>query len=214
MQKLSLIAVALGLFGADAFQLPQPAFRSQRQSSRYASPAMIEFDTSTIVGLGAAFVGIGGGVGLIAFTENAGKRNEAKSNAQPCVECKGEKVLPCTLCKGSGVDPFASLVAGVKEMVDGDEGPKGNRILVDDWDEGQKEVEMYAEILGQYPVKATESVCMTCTGKGVVVCDNAGATEDVAAMSKDELVAALTTARQDSAKLNICGNLVALPLNS
>ena len=142
--------------------------RSQSHSSRRGAVQMI--DSEMIVGVGVLAVSIGGGVGLIAFTENAGKRDA--DNAQLCVECKGEKVLPCTLCKGSGVDPFASLVAGVKEMVDGDEGPKGNRILVDDWDEGQKEVEMYAEILGQYPVKATESVCMTCTGKGVVVCDN------------------------------------------
>ena len=31
---------------------------------------------------------------------------------------------------------------------------------------------MYADILAQFPVKATESVCLTCAGRGVVVCDN------------------------------------------
>jgi hypothetical protein len=45
-------------------------------------------------------------------------------------------------------------------------------------------------------------VCLAAFLVGVVVCDNAGATEDVAAMSKDELVAALTNARQESTKLN------------
>jgi len=45
-------------------------------------------------------------------------------------------------------------------------------------------------------------VCVAAFLVGVVVCDNAGATEDVAAMSKDELMAALTNARQESTKLN------------
>lgn len=172
MQKLSLIAVALGLFGADAFQLPQPAFRSQRQSSRYASPAMIEFDTSTIVGLGAAFVGIGGGVGLIAFTENAGKRNEAKSNAQPCVECKGEQVVQCPVCKGTGQDQFAQYVEAVQKEVGEEAATTTATVTVDDWDSGPKEVVMFKEILDRYPIKATTNVCINCDGRGVVICQN------------------------------------------
>lgn len=37
----------------------------------------MDIDMSTVIGVGAAFAGLGGGIALIAFTENAGKRNEA-----------------------------------------------------------------------------------------------------------------------------------------
>ena len=126
-------------------------------------------DTETLIGVGVTVLGVGGGIGLIAFTENAGKREAA--NSQTCVDCRGEKVITCTLCKGTGVDPFASLVAGVKEM-SGDVSGSGDKILIDDWESGTKEVVMYEEILSQFPVKAAESICATCGGRGVVVCDS------------------------------------------
>lgn len=47
----------------------------------------------------------------------AGKRNEESSNNQPCVVCDGAKVTTCTICQGTGTDPYASLVAGVREAV-------------------------------------------------------------------------------------------------
>jgi len=131
---------------------------------------MIDFDANTLLAIGAGVVGLGGGVGLIALTEQAGKRNDNIENAQPCVVCKGEKVVMCTICQGTGEDQYASLVAGVKEAV-GEEST-GQKILVEDWAAGPKEVVMYEEILSKYPIKATKNVCDTCGGRGVVVCDN------------------------------------------
>jgi len=89
---------------------------------RTAAPLMADpwaassgIDMNTVAGVAAGLLGVGGGVALIAFTENAGKANEQRANAQPCVECKGEKVVTCTICDGSGVDPLATLVQGVRE---------------------------------------------------------------------------------------------------
>ena len=151
---------------------PRPAVHSPALAvspQRTATVRMVDMDTiiSVAVLLGSA----GGGVALIAFTENAGKR-EAE-NAQPCVVCKAEMVVPCTLCRGTGTDPFADLVAGVKEMSGDAVTPDGgDRVVIDDWDVGGKEVVMYEEILAKYPVKATEKICIRCSGRGVTVCDN------------------------------------------
>lgn len=68
--------------------------------ARAGSPLMADpwaassggIDWNTVLGVGVALSGIFGGIALISFTENAGKRNEELANAQPCVECKGEKV--------------------------------------------------------------------------------------------------------------------------
>jgi len=156
--------------GVAASSLPS----QQLLSRRSVAPSMIEMDGSVIAGAGALLVGLGGGVALIAFTENAGKRNDAVENAQPCVVCKAEKVTPCTICQGTGEDQYASLVKGVKDMVEGEEGTSGGmaKTVVDDWDAGSKEVVMYEEILAKFPVKATTNVCESCGGRGVVVCDN------------------------------------------
>jgi len=138
--------------------------------ARADTPQMLDLDGNTLLAIGAGVFGLGGGVGLIALTEQAGKRNEATDNAQPCVVCKGKQVVMCTICQGTGEDQYASLVAGVKEAV-GEE-ITGQKVLVEDWADGPKEVVMYEEILSKYPVKATKNVCDTCGGKGVVVCDN------------------------------------------
>jgi len=139
---------------------------------RAAPPVMFDVDMSTVVGLGAAFVGIGGGIGLIAFTENAGKRNDAQENAQPCVECKSAKVVSCTICKGTGSDPLASYVAGVRDMAGEGAGDAVPTVTIDDWEDGEKQVVMFEEILKNYPPKTTESVCLACDGRGIIVCDN------------------------------------------
>jgi len=159
------------LAGASGYQLPARTAPTASSSvaRAHAPPRMI--DTDILIGGATLLVGLGGGVGLIALTENAGKRNEAAANAQPCVVCKGEQVTTCTICQGTGVDPYASLVAGVKEMA-GEEGATADKVMVEDWAAGPKAVVMYEEILSRYPVKATESVCENCSGRGVVVCDN------------------------------------------
>ena len=169
-----VLAASIGLLGsADALQLAQPAVRPQLQHRRVAvAPTMLDIDMSTVIGVGAALVGVGGGVGLIAFTENAGKRNDATENAQPCVECKATKVTVCTICKGTGQDQFASYVAGVQEMAGEAGGVTESKVVVDDWDSGPKEVVMFKEILDQYPVKVTTNVCQNCDGRGVIVCQN------------------------------------------
>jgi DnaJ-class molecular chaperone len=117
-------------------------------------------------------VGVGGGVGLIALTENAGKRNEEKTNEQPCVECKSRKVVDCPICRGEGRDQFAEYVAGVKEAA-GEEPVSTSTVTVSDWDAGEVQVEMYGDILSKFPVKVTgKGMCINCDGRGVVVCDN------------------------------------------
>ena len=126
----------------------------------------------TALGAVAAIAGVGAGIGLIAFTESAGEKNELSQNAQPCVECKGQKVVTCPVCQGSGEDPLASLVAGVRQAVDGDDQKPANVVTVEDWMSGPKEVVMFEQILASYPVKVTKDVCSNCEGRGIVICDN------------------------------------------
>ena len=130
-------AIAPSVLG---FQVPAPLAAAPAGHRVAASPAMIEFDMSTVLGLGAAFVGIGGGIGLIAVTENAGKRNDELANDQPCVVCKAVKVVPCTVCQGTGQDQFAQYVAAVQEEAGEVNDSGGSTVLVDDWDSGPKAV--------------------------------------------------------------------------
>jgi len=156
------------------FNVPAPVGRpvaasGARVGSRALTPQMIDVDMNTVIAVGTLVASTGGGIALIAFTENAGKRNEASTNAQPCVECKGAQVTTCTICQGSGTDPYAKLVAGVREMAgEADDG----KIIVEDWASGPKAVVMYEEILARYPPKVSVDVCEACNGRGVVVCDN------------------------------------------
>ena len=118
----------------------QPPSRAAVSHNRAAAQMI---DMETIIGVGVTLAGVGGGIGLIVLTENAGKRNDDVSNQQVCVECKAVKVIECSLCKGTGTDPFADLVAGVQEMA-GDVPPPPAKtktagtvtgpIIIDDWD--------------------------------------------------------------------------------
>ena len=72
---------------------------------------MLGLDTETIVGVSALLVGLGGGVGLIAFTEKQGEATEGRANALPCVECTGRLVVDCTICQGSGEASFFRALA-------------------------------------------------------------------------------------------------------
>ena len=47
-----------------------------------------------------------------------------------------------------------------------------DKIVIDDWDAGEKEVVMFSDILADYPVKASDQPCQRCAGRGVNVCDN------------------------------------------
>ncbi|KAL1524940.1 hypothetical protein AB1Y20_019816 [Prymnesium parvum] len=173
-----MAAAALALLSAHAvsgYHLPTLSARIAPPKLTLAAPRappphMLDFDSNTLIAIGTLIVGLGGGVGLIAFTESAGKRNEQSSNSQPCVECTGKQVTTCTICQGSGSDPYASLVAGVREMTGSSS--SGEKIVVEDWASGPTEIVMYEEILSRYPPKVTESVCEGCSGRGIVVCDN------------------------------------------
>jgi len=171
VRRVVLLALCAVVGG---YRLPTPARPAATTSAsavaRSSAPAMLDIDTNTLIAVGTLVASTGGGVALIAFTENAGKRNEESANAQVCVECTGAKVVTCTICQGSGSDPYASLVAGVREMAGGDS--MDGKVVVEDWASGPKAVVMYEEILANYPPKATESVCEACDGRGVVVCDN------------------------------------------
>jgi len=78
----------------------------RRRASRPSSSALrMEVDSNTIIAIGAALLGVGGGIGLVAWTENQGMRTEQRENLQPCVDCRGAKSVPCNICKGTGQDP-------------------------------------------------------------------------------------------------------------
>lgn len=83
--------------------LPPTARRPQRGS--ICAPRMLE--QNTILAVGTACLGIGGGVALLAFTEQQGERGDSRGNMQLCVECQGEQRVTCNVCKGSGKDPLS-----------------------------------------------------------------------------------------------------------
>mmetsp|Transcript_1397 Transcript_1397/g.2538 ORF Transcript_1397/g.2538 Transcript_1397/m.2538 type:complete len:162 (-) Transcript_1397:26-511(-) len=66
---------------------------------------MIEIDQNTVIAIASSVLGVFGGIGLVAWTETQGKRTETRENLQPCVECRGAKMVPCNICKGTGTDP-------------------------------------------------------------------------------------------------------------
>lgn len=167
MLKFGLCCTAATVSG---FAIVAPTAVVAPSRSR-VSDVRMDIDMSVVAGAGALIVGLGGGIGLIALTENAGKRNDEETNQQPCVVCGSKQVTDCTVCSGSGVDQYASLVAGVRAEI-GEERPSLTKVTVSDWDEGERTVEMYKEILERYPVKATENQCFSCDGRGVIVCDN------------------------------------------
>lgn len=78
--------------------------RRQCPPRRRAAPRMLEQNTVLALLTGAA--GIGGGIALVAWTENQGKRTEEHTNTQVCVVCDGNKVITCTVCNGTGKDPL------------------------------------------------------------------------------------------------------------
>lgn len=91
------------------FVVHAPLLRSPQtqRRGRYATscqPRMIE--QNTVLAVGAALMGIGSGIALVAFTEQQGARTESRANTRSCVECKGETRVMCNVCKGSGKDPL------------------------------------------------------------------------------------------------------------
>lgn len=70
------------------------------------APAEVKMvDSNTVIAIVTALLGVGGGIGLVAWTENQGLRTEQRVNDQPCFDCKGSKQVSCGICKGTGLDP-------------------------------------------------------------------------------------------------------------
>ena len=177
--------------------------RPARPALGVAGRASVRMDDTmnTVIGGAALLVGVGGGVGLIAFAENAGKQNEERQNVQPCVVCTGKMVVDCTICSGSAWtssltwwpacarrwetkspqarSPSRCAPSPPHTTVATAPLSKPTRSRAwnsQDWDDGPLEVVPYAEVLAKFPVKATEKVCASCDGRGLVICDNCGAT--------------------------------------
>ena len=73
MQYTAALLAFLGV--ASGYQLRSVPVRpaSAHAVTRVQPPQMIDFDMNTVIGVGTLFGGLGGGVALIAFTENAGQ---------------------------------------------------------------------------------------------------------------------------------------------
>ena len=91
----------------NAFVTPTLLPRSAHAPRRRATCAPRMLDQNTILAIGSAVLGIGGGIALVAFTEQQGQRGEVRGNIQPCVECLGETRVTCNVCKGTGRDPLS-----------------------------------------------------------------------------------------------------------
>lgn len=78
--------------------LRKPCSAKRRQST------MIEQNTIMIVT--TMLAGIGGGIGLVAWTENQGKQTGERKNTQSCTECRGETTITCNVCNGSKTSPM------------------------------------------------------------------------------------------------------------
>ncbi|KAJ8905459.1 hypothetical protein NDN08_001966 [Rhodosorus marinus] len=72
---------------------------------RHRRGVVVAVDQSTLLAAGTALFGTMGGIGLLVFTEEQGKRNEVRPNTQPCVECLGDGSVTCNICGGNGIDP-------------------------------------------------------------------------------------------------------------
>lgn len=90
--------------------VPAAPLPRARRAAAATSPRMA-LDSATVTGVGAALLGLGGGVALLVWTESQGKRTEMRGNTQPCAECRGETIVTCTVCNGSGKDPLQKEVA-------------------------------------------------------------------------------------------------------
>merc|ERR1719311_370815 len=76
---VAMFAIAGYAIGHGSAPAAPPAALAARRvaARRVDAPRMI--DTETLVGGGVLLASVGGGVGLIAFTENQGKRNEERT---------------------------------------------------------------------------------------------------------------------------------------
>lgn len=61
-------------------------------------------DTNPVLVAATTLLGTAGGIGLLVFTENQGKRTEERENTQPCTECAGVKETVCEVCSGEGLN--------------------------------------------------------------------------------------------------------------
>lgn len=76
---------------------------SQRSRTNHI-PCMV--DQNAVLGVLVGLVGVGGGIALVAWTENQGKRTSLRQNTQPCVECRGGTTISCSVCNGSKRNPL------------------------------------------------------------------------------------------------------------
>lgn len=70
-----MAAAGLALLAVSAYQMPISAPRplpARAITTRVPAAQMIDLNSDTLVAVGTLFLGLGGGIGLIAFTENAG----------------------------------------------------------------------------------------------------------------------------------------------
>ena len=77
-----MLGAVLLCSAASAYHLAAPACAPPRPALRTPAPQMIELDASTLSVAAVALLGLGGGIGLIVLTENAGP--QALPHRPPC----------------------------------------------------------------------------------------------------------------------------------
>ena len=86
--------------------LPSRRPRASTCGTRPSPQAPRMLESNTIIALVTVLAGVGGGIGLVAWTEQQGIRTEARVNTQKCVECGGATTTVCSVCGGTGNDPI------------------------------------------------------------------------------------------------------------
>lgn len=107
-------------------------------------------DSTAIVSIGVSVLGVAAGVGLLIFTEKQGLRTAERENLQPCVDCRGTRVITCKVCRGDGKNPLTDQAPQSSE--DNPESKKGSSVA------------------------SKASICSYCEGEGKIRCFNCSGT--------------------------------------
>jgi hypothetical protein len=124
-------------------------------------------DQTTLLSVAVSILGVGGGIGLLAFYEQQGERTNERENTQPCTECKdsivGRGRTVCEVCGGDGLNPLRNSQGGavVNRASTGiDVDKDGNVITGIAADANENDRCSYCDGAGSI-------VCLNCSGRAI-----------------------------------------------